>query len=349
MSLPPISRFYFLRRRCNAQQLRSYALSRFTDRPVGASRTRPRMQPSPQKSDPELTPSERSEPLEEKPSAGDSPLWRATSSNTQVDSVDGLRTLLENQTLVIERQLEMLNVFIGFEQSNKYMISNDAGEPIGYIAEEPKGFLAVIARQAFATHRPFRAVILDASGAPLLWIRRPFAWINSRMYVQRLSEQPVYTPGGELVLDTFAEVQQRWHFWRRRYDLFVRDTPRRILSPIGDQQPEPEPVTFNQFSNVDAGFLAWNFALQDARGEDIAFISRAFRGFGREIFTDTGRYSVNFSPRSHFDEPQVSRNTSVDLSLDQRASILALAVNIDFDYFSRHSGGGGLLHFGSWD
>ena len=49
-------------------------------------------------------------------------------------------------------------------------------------------------------------------------IRRPFSWINSRMFVQR----PRDIPEGELVLDTFAEVQQEWHPWRRRYDLFLR-------------------------------------------------------------------------------------------------------------------------------
>jgi len=30
--------------------------------------------------------------------------------------------------------------------------------------------------------------------------------------------------------------------------------------------------------------------------------------------------------------------------LDERAVILAAAVSIDFDYFSRHSGNGGFLH-----
>lgn len=83
----------------------------------------------------------------------------------------------------------MLNIFIGFEQCNKYTISmsilfpwkimpisnemsidNEAGNTVGYIAEEEKGFLATISRQAFATHRPFRAVIMDASGSPILWV-----------------------------------------------------------------------------------------------------------------------------------------------------------------------------------
>lgn len=156
----------------------------------------------------------------------------------------------------------MLNVFAGFEQSNRYSISknyylllyniliglmivligNEHEEILGYIAEEPKGLLSMFSRQLFRTHRPFRALVMDSAGSPILWVscsgfsrmtsssdslpeiqlRRPFAWINSRMFVQRLRNYREYDISGEPVLDTFAEVQQRWHLWRRRYDLFLR-------------------------------------------------------------------------------------------------------------------------------
>jgi hypothetical protein len=42
------------------------------------------------------------------------------------------------------------------------------------------------------------------------------------MYVQRLQAGAEYTTGREPSLDTFAEVKQVWHPWRRRYDLFIR-------------------------------------------------------------------------------------------------------------------------------
>lgn len=48
-------------------------------------------------------------------------------------------------------------------------VGSEAGQPLGYIAEEPKGFFAVLARQAFATHRPFKAVIMDVEGSPIMW------------------------------------------------------------------------------------------------------------------------------------------------------------------------------------
>ena len=88
-------------------------------------------------------------------------------------------------------------------------------------------------------------------------------------------------------MDTFAEVQQRWHPWRRRYDLFLRQTSYRILTkvdePQPEPQPEPEPDLFRQFAVIDGGFLAWHFALKDDQGLSIASVNRAFRGFGREV------------------------------------------------------------------
>jgi hypothetical protein len=89
----------------------------------------------------------------------------------------------------------------------------------------------------------------------------------------------------------------------------------------------------------------------------MARIERAFRGLGREIFTDTGKYSVHFEPSRLEDAvPEISNDlaparaqiVSKELNLDARALVLALAVNIDFDYFSRHSHagpGGGFFHF----
>jgi len=71
-----------------------------------------------------------------------------------------------------------------------------------------------------------------------------------------------------------------------------RATPNAIQSNAGEPQPEPEPDRFMQFAKIDAGFWAWHFTLRGAHGEELASISRAFRGFGREIFTDTGKLPI---------------------------------------------------------
>lgn len=113
------------------------------------------------------------------------------------------------------------------------------------------------------------------------------------MYVQRLKDFKEYTPEGDPVLDTFAEVQQRWHPWRRRYDLFLRQASHRILSLADEPQPEPDPEMFTQFARIDDGFMAWHFTLRDGASQPLANVNRAFRGFGREV-----SFSYDFGKRS---------------------------------------------------
>ncbi|KAJ1979389.1 hypothetical protein H4R34_002841 [Dimargaris verticillata] len=220
--------------------------------------------------------------------------------------------VLANSALVVTRQLEMLNVLVGFEQANKYAIIDPQGNPAGFIAEEDT-IANSLSRQFLRTHRQFKATILDMDGNVVLTIHRPFSWINSRIYVK--------TPNGEVI----GEVHQEWHLWKRRYDLFVR----------GDQ-----------FARIDGGFLAWDFDMIDDQGRLISSVNRNFSGFAREIFTDTGQYVLRMdaaAPLVTTTAPQPTRA----LTLDERAVALACAVTIDIDYFSRHSshGGGGLMPF----
>ncbi|CAB4467186.1 unnamed protein product [Rhizophagus irregularis] len=210
-------------------------------------------------------------------------------------------SILQNSALAVARQLEMLNVFLGFEQANKYAILDPNGNHVGYIVEE-ESFASTILRQLFRTHRKFNAMIMDLDGQLILKIRRPFAWINSRIFISTNDEYLI------------GEVHQQWHLWRRRYNLFINQ---------------------KQFARIDAGFLSWDFNIEDELGDVLGSVNRNFSGFAREIFTDTGQYVIRMDS---------AQSSSKHLSLDERAVILAAAVSIDFDYFSRHSGHGGFLH-----
>jgi hypothetical protein len=65
-------------------------------------------------------------------------------------------TLATSRPRDLDRQLEMLNVFMGFEQANRYAIMTVQGEHVGYLAEEDQGMLGTMSRQVLRTHRPFR-------------------------------------------------------------------------------------------------------------------------------------------------------------------------------------------------
>jgi len=70
-------------------------------------------------------------------------------------------SLLANSSIVIQRQLEMMNVFLGFEQANKYVIMDPQGNTIGYLAEQEHGIANTMARQLAKTHRSFTTHVFD--------------------------------------------------------------------------------------------------------------------------------------------------------------------------------------------
>ena len=70
-------------------------------------------------------------------------------------------TILAQSGLVVQRQIEMMNIFLGFEQANRYVILNPQGETIGFMAEHDGGFGKVMGRQWFRTHRAFTTHVFD--------------------------------------------------------------------------------------------------------------------------------------------------------------------------------------------
>ena len=70
-------------------------------------------------------------------------------------------TILANSGIVIQRQLELMNVMIGFEQANKYIILDPQGNHVGFIAEQDNSMGRTMARQLFSTHRSFTTHVFD--------------------------------------------------------------------------------------------------------------------------------------------------------------------------------------------
>ncbi|KAI1316760.1 hypothetical protein EDD11_009498 [Mortierella claussenii] len=289
---------------------------------------------------------------------------------------DTAAKLLAQPALIMTRQIEMMNVLVGFEQANKYAIVDPSGAPIGYIAEEDTTMMKAMSRQVLRTHRPFKASVLDLEGNEILKIHRPFAFINSRIMIS--------TPDDRLI----GEVQQEWHLIRRRYNLFTIEQPDpetmekdRVTTTISlERDVSGQRLNRVQFAHIDGGFLALDFDMQDEQGQRMASVNRNFVGFARELFTDSGQYALRFdaaviqdlqqeqglgatpanasspSTASEHDvqqarEIQANKDETAlaqlesrgGLTLDQRAIMLACAVSIDFDYFSRHSGNGGIM------
>ncbi|KAG1456042.1 hypothetical protein G6F56_006925 [Rhizopus delemar] len=208
--------------------------------------------------------------------------------------------LLTQSALVIGRQIEMMNIFLGYEQANRYKIMDPSGNLVGYILEE-EGFGKSISRQLLRTHRKMNATVIDPEGQVMFKIVRPYSLVNSRIFI--------YTESDELV----GEVQQRWHLMRRKYDLFIGK---------------------KQFATIDTPFLGWDFNLNDENGGVLGNVSRNFVGFAREIFTDTGEYALRMdavegnSRGMVLDERAVTLACAISIDFDY------------FSRHSSHGGGG---------
>lgn len=245
---------------------------------------------------------------------------------------DGIYDILKEPTLVIERQVELMNVVIGFEQANRYRIMNSNGEQIAYMEEKDFGIMKALGRQFFRLHRPFELEVFNNYGDLILTIKRPFSFINS--HIKALL--PGYDERGNLMHEVVGESVQKWHLWRRRYDLFKLD------DEVTDE--------YAQYGAIDSGFLAFDFPVYNDNGDVIASVDRNWVGLGRELFTDTGVYIVRMDPAAFAGMGLIYPSVAGQLTLDQRAILLGNAVSIDFDYFSRHSRTtGGLFLFGDWE
>jgi hypothetical protein len=290
--------------------------------------------------------------------------------------------LLDNSTIVIQRQLEMMNVLMGFEQANKYIIMDPHGNHIGYLAEQDHGFGSAMARQMFRTHRSFTTHVFDREEKEVLRFHRPFAWVNSAIRVyDAAGTEGAYTTSDALqgtstnsvVNQTSAGIssipltdmriigsaEQEWGLLRRKYNLHlartIDDTPATPGTPqlaSGDLplsnskalaviEGDSRQVGMMQFARVDEAFLSWDFSLKSEDGRLIGSVNRNFSGFAREIFTDTGVYALRMDSANPTAEASQLQEPVTGMTLDQRAVMLATAVSIDFDYFSRHSNGVG--------
>ncbi|KAE8345957.1 hypothetical protein BDV24DRAFT_90530 [Aspergillus arachidicola] len=305
--------------------------------------------------------------------------------------------ILANSGLVVQRQLELMNVMIGFEQANKYVIMDANGHHIGYMAEQERGMTNMMARQWFRTHRSFVTHVFDRHENEVLRFHRPFSWINSRIRVydpldvarnaSSSSTSLQNVQSGSLIQATgysnarvsslelddmrvIGEAQQQWAPLRRKYNLFTyHHSPSRatdmgtvsrplLQSGLSDAQQMQLTQTenggqamgeFNQFAYVDEPFLSWDFSLRSANDQLIGSVNRNFAGFARELFTDTGVYALRMDSAAFSPEQVPAQNNVVTgMTLDQRAVMLATAVSIDFDYFSRHSGTGGFGFMPIW-
>jgi uncharacterized protein YxjI len=148
------------------------------------------------------------------------------------------------------------------ELTNEYLVRDDQGATVGSVCEVGQSNLKKFVRamssyDQFFTHK---LEVRDADGTPLLVLTRPRKFVKSRLLV----EKPDGTAVGEIVQDNvFGKI----HF---------------SLSADGQ--------TLGAISAEN--WRAWNFAITDASGTEVARITKTWEGLAKTLFTTADNYAL---------------------------------------------------------
>jgi uncharacterized protein YxjI len=194
----------------------------------------------------------------------------------------GGASLYEQPVLVVAQKTKLI------ELTNEYAVYDGNGQQIGAVVQVGQSAVKKAVRllsnvDQFLTHR---LEVRDARG-PVLVLTRPAKFMKSRVIVQRPDGAPV------------GEIVQANVFGRIRFDLVAGG------QLVGAIQAE--------------NWRAWDFAITDAAGTEVARITKKWEGLARTLFTTADRYVVLV----HFRLPEplasmvVASALTVDTALKQ--------------------------------
>lgn len=164
-------------------------------------------------------------------------------------------SLYDQPVLLVNQRTKLI------ELTNEYAVLDGSGRQIGAVVQVGQSSLKKAVRlvsslDQYLTHR---LEVRDARG-PVLVLTRPAKFVKSRVLVQRPDGAPV------------GEIVQATVFGKIRFDL-VADG--RLVGAI-------------QAEN----WRAWDFAITDAAGVEVARITKKWEGLARTMFTTADHYVV---------------------------------------------------------
>jgi hypothetical protein len=165
-------------------------------------------------------------------------------------------TLFTEPVLVVNQKVKLI------EMANEYAVFDQHGRQLGSVAQVGQNAFKKAVRfftsyDQFLTHR---LEVRDVNHQPVLMLTRPAKVFKSRIIVQRPDGAEV----GQIVQDNV--------FGKIRFSFLVNE------QQIGGIQAE--------------NWRAWNFAVLDHTGAEIARITKTWEGFAKTRFTTADNYVV---------------------------------------------------------
>lgn len=190
----------------------------------------------------------------------------------------GAGSLFGQQVLVVNQKAKLI------ELTNEYSVFDQQGNTVGSVVQVGQSGLRKALRfvssiDQYLTHR---LEIRDAYGQPQLLLTRPAKFIKSRVVVQRPDGRPV------------GEIVQQNAIGKINFAM-VADGQR-----IGAIRAE--------------NWRAWNFAVVDHNGAEIARITKTWEGLAKTMFTTADNYVLQI--HHQLPEPLLSLVVAAALTVD---------------------------------
>lgn len=206
----------------------------------------------------------------------------------------GLEYLVQLDQLIVKQQVELLEVFTGFETANKYQIVNSMNQPCYFALEESD----CCTRNCCGNLRSFEMKIVDNQGTECIRINRPFRCDNC-CWPCCLQTMEVFSNGALM-----GSIEQKWHPFLPKFE--IKDSEGNAV------------LTMNgPFCSLSC-CKDINYPIMSIEGEEIGKVTKEFSGVAREMFTDADNFAVLFP---------------MDLDVRLKATLLGAVFMIDFMFF----------------
>jgi uncharacterized protein YxjI len=170
--------------------------------------------------------------------------------------------LTKHKEVFITQKFEIMEM-LSVETRNRYRISDAAGKPIGYAAEEQTGIVGFVMRQIFGHWRSFEVHFYNNARQEVLHAVHPFRFYFSRLDVYNAKQQLI------------GAVQKQFSILSKKFT--IEDghgvTVMEVSSPL---------------------WKMWTFPFTH-NGETVASINKKWSGLLSEAFTDRDNFQVQFN------------------------------------------------------
>ena len=187
-------------------------------------------------------------------------------------------TLFTEPVLVVNQKAKVIEV------SNEYAVYDQHGKQIGAVRQVGQSMVKKLLRVVADVDQYFthKLQVVDMSGTPQLQLTRPAKLLKSRLIVQDGNGRDI------------GDIQQQNAIGKIRFGLMSAGQQVGLIAA--------------------ENWRAWNFAITDSGGTEVARITKTWEGLAKTMFTTADNYVVQISPTLH--DPLRSLVVASALSID---------------------------------